>query len=699
MQNTKKDILWRLYLVFAAIVLVGIAIIGQIANIQFVHGDEYRSMADSTHTRREEIAPQRGSIYSEHGDVLATSFPYFHIYMDPSAPNTADFKKNIDSLSIDLAKMFGDKSPAQYKQKITQARSQKKRYLEIHKFVTFPEKQKLEQFPLFRLGKNRGGLIAHQIEHREYPYGSLANRTIGYTNANTGKKIGLEGAFDTLLSGKPGYALMRKINGGSWVPVGDENEIDPVDGVDVITTLDINMQDITETALRRSLVQFDAAWGTAVVMEVKTGKIKAIVNLSRTAPGVYNEDLNYAISHRIEPGSTWKLFSLMCLFEDGLSIDDHVDLNMGEYQFADRTMWDSERHNRRDVSVKTAFALSSNVGISRLAYQYYQKDPEKYVAHLQQSGIVNKTGIEIQGEPKPIFKQDPSDKDNWYKTTIPWMSVGYELQITPLQLLTFYNGIANDGKMMKPYLVQETKQFGVTKTQYEPVVINDHLCSDKTIEQLKECLLAVVDSGTAKHLKNSYYQFAGKTGTAQLLEGNTYGHNHLASFAGYFPADAPKYSMIVVVNSPSPNGGVYYGGYVAAPVFREVADKVYSHFVNMRDPVNASDSVFVGVNASARGNAYDFRQILSWLHVNETFNDNEEWVSVTAQGKSSQYQEIKTYQYTMPDVRGMGLRDAMYLLEANGMIVNVSGVGKVVLQSINPGTAIQKGTYVMITLK
>ncbi len=698
MENTKKDILWRLYLVFAGILLVGIAVVAQIANIQFMHGEEYRAMADSTHTKRQIIMPQRGSIYSENGDVLATSFPYFHIYMDPVAPNENDFKKNIDSLALDLSALFGDKSASQYKQKIIQARKQKKRYLEIHKFVTFPEKQRLEKFPLFRYGKNRGGLIAEQVEQREYPYGSLANRTIGYVSPVTGKKIGLEGAYDTLLSGKPGYALMRKITGGSWMPVGDGNEIDPVDGVDVITTLDVNMQDITETALRRSLVQFDAAWGTAIVMEVKTGKIKSIVNLSRTAPGVYNEDYNYAVTTLVEPGSTWKLVSLMCMLEDGLTIKDHVDLNMGQFQFADRTMWDSERHNRRDVSVKTAFALSSNVGISRLAAKYYQAEPEKYIQHLQDIGITERTGIEIKGEPLPVIKKNPSDKNNWYKTTIPWMSVGYELQITPLQLLTFYNGIANDGKMMKPYLVQETREYGTTKEKFEPEVLHEKFCSQKTIEQLKECMLEVVDSGTAKHLKNNFYQFAGKTGTAQLLENGVYGHNHLASFAGYFPADNPKYSIIVIVNSPSPHGGVYYGGYVSAPVFREVADKVYSHFVNMREPINESDSIYAGVQTTAKGNAYDFRQILTWLHVDETFDDNDEWVSVHANGKSSTHTPIELYKYTMPDVKGMGLRDALYLLESNGLRVGVTGAGKVIAQSINAGSAIQKGSYVMLQL-
>ncbi|MFZ1632881.1 MAG: penicillin-binding protein [Chitinophagales bacterium] len=694
MENTKKDILWRLYLILAGMVVVAIAIVVQIGNVQFVHGDEYRAMADSMRTKRQEIKPTRGSIYSEHHDVLATSFPYFNTYMDAVAPSDADFKKNIDSLSISLSRLFKDKTAAQYKQKIMQARKQKKRYVEIHKKVTLPQKQQMENFPLYRLGQNKGGLIAEPIETREYPYGSLAVRTIGYVRDNN--RVGLEGTYDTLLRGKSGFAKVKKVAGGSWVRVGEKNELDPVDGVDVITTLDINIQDITETALRRALVKNEAKWGTAVVMEVKTGKIKAIANLSQTSDGRYLENYNHAISTKVEPGSTWKLFSLMCLFEDGIELNDHVDLNYGKYQFADRTMNDSEEHNRTNVTVKTAFALSSNVGISRLAYQMYQKDPQKYTQHLIASGITEKTGIELSGERKPTFKQYPKDKNDWYATTIPWMSVGYELELTPLQLLTYYNGIANNGKMMKPYLVQETQQYGVTLQETEPVVLNEKLCSDATIKKLQECLLAVVDSGTAKHLKNDYYQFAGKTGTAKLVENGIYTHNYLASFAGYFPYDNPKYSIIVMVNSPSK--GAFYGGAVAAPVFREIADKVYSHFINIREPINTNDSLFVGVDAKARGYAYDFRQILSWLHVNEGFDDNEEWVALNAHGKSASHEAIKTYQYTMPDVRGMGLRDAMYLLETNGLKVKVNGAGKVVTQSITPGQAIIEGTFVTIQL-
>jgi len=695
MQNTKKDILWRLYLTYAGILLLCAGIIAQVVKIQFVEGEQWRAMADSVHTKEQVLEPARGSIYSEKKEVLATSFPYFDVFMDPTAPSPEDFTKNIDSLCAGLAHVFRDKSASWYKQKLTTARKQGKRYIELKKNVTMPQKEILVSLPLFRLGQNKGGIILHEHEKRAYPYGSLAVRTIGYVQ--NGRGIGLEGAYDSLLRGKSGLAVLHKVAGNTWVRMSEQNEIDPVDGMDIITTLDVNMQDITEAALRKSLVKNNAKWGTAIVMEVKTGKIKSMSNLTRVADSVYKETYNYAILEKVEPGSTWKLFSLMCLFEDGVSIDDHVDLQYGQYPFADRIMNDSEPHHRRDVTVKTAFALSSNVGISRLAYNTYQKDPEKYVDHLLNSGVADVTGIELPGEPRPYFKKDPSDKNIWYKTTIPWMSVGYELQITPLQLLTFYNAIANDGEMMKPYLVNEIQQSGISIKKFEPEVLNDKICSGKTIEQLQECLLAVVDSGTAKHLKNDYYRFAGKTGTAQLLEDKVYGHNYLASFAGYFPYEDPKYSIVVVVNSPSNN--VYYGGLVAAPVFREIADKVYSHFVNMRAPLNAENVPYLGVEASGRGYAYDYEQIFSALQVSETFDQDAEWVDVSVAGRNADHEQIKIYDYTMPDVRGMGLRDALYLLETKRLKVQSSGAGKVSMQSIPAGTAIRPDDHVFITLE
>lgn len=695
MNGVKKDIIWRLNLSLLLISIVGVAVIIQIGKIQFVDGDKYRDQAKSEHVKYETIPAKRGNIYADGGDLLAASFPYYNIIIDPGAPSQKDFSQHLDSLSLGLSKIFGDKSKSDYKKIISSARKSGKRYIVLYKKATVPQMQAAKELPLFNKGKYAGGLVIEQFEKRNYPYGTLANRTIGYTKE--GVKVGLEGAYDAQLSGTPGKELVQKISGGTWMPISDEAAVEPIDGFDITTTLDVNIQDITETALRRTLVENNAAWGTALVMEVKTGKIKAIANLTKTGEGLYSEILNYAVSQGVEPGSTFKLFSLMCLFDDGfVTENDTVDLNNGEYRFNGGTMWDSEgRHGRRNVSVKTAFALSSNVGISRLVNQYYQSDKSKYLKHLEDAGLTHKTGVEIAGEAKPQFKMDP-DADNWYGTTLPWMSVGYEIHLTPLQLLTFYNAIANDGKLMKPYLVESTSRFGETYEEFEPVVLNEKICSEQTIHQLKDCLFAVVDSGTAKHLKNEYYDFAGKTGTAKLLENGSYGHKYLASFAGYFPAENPKYSILVSVNSPS--NGKFYGGSVSAPVFREIADKLYSHHLGINEPINENDSLRIGVNTSSRGYSYDLEKVLSWLKINSDFKRSDEWIAMQVDGKKSTAKEVFVKQNEMPSVKGMGLKDALYVLENAGLKVNPVGKGKVSSQSIDAGQFIQKGNYVTIVL-
>ncbi|MCB0796228.1 MAG: transpeptidase family protein, partial [Chitinophagales bacterium] len=542
-----------------------------------------------------------------------------------------------------------------------------------------------------------GGLYKEEIQVRERPYGSLASRTVGIERENN--KVGLEGAYDSVLAGVTGLQLQRRVAGNVWMPLNDANQVDPVDGLDIITTIDVNIQDITETALRRILIKNDAAWGTAVVMEVATGKIRAISNLTRLEEGNYAEVLNYAVGTKVEPGSTFKLFSLMALLEDGyVTIQDSVDLNLGTYQYGDRVMKDSEgKHEYRNVTVEKAFANSSNVGISRLVTEHYRTNKEKYVKHITDIGLDKPTGVCIPGEPAPKFKLDPSDKKNWSGVTLPWMSVGYELEITPLQMLTFYNAVANDGKMMQPMLVEGTSRYGQMQETYKPVVLNQKICSDKTLKQVQACLEMVVDSGTAKNIRNDHYKIAGKTGTAQRLVNRFYSNtSYLASFAGYFPADDPKYSCIVVVSEPSKL--VFYGGYVAGPVFREIADKVYSHDLRMVGPVNASDSSYAGLTTRTKGYAGDFREILDWMDISEPAGNSSEWWMLSIDADKPKVSDVAIMDKVMPSVKGMGLRDAMYLLETMGLKVEVSGTGKVVYQSLSPGTGIYRGAKVFLKL-
>lgn len=695
MSGEKNDIMWRLYLSFCLILVFGIVIVVQIGKIQFVQGESYRAKGDSLQLKYRVIPAKRGNVYAESGNLLAASFPYYKIIMDPVAPSKELFNKKVDSLALCLSQTFGDKSKNEYKRILVESRNKEKRYVVLYKKATVPQMKLARNFPIFRQGQYSGGLLIEPVEYRINPYGLMANRTIGYVRNET--KVGIEGAYNDALSGVTGKQLMRKAPGGVWVPLNAKNEVEPVDGDDVFTTIDINIQDISETALRSALIKHNAAWGTAIVMEVATGKIKAITNLTRLESGGYEERYNYAIAELVEPGSTFKLFSLLALFEDGyVGLNDSVDLNNGSIQYYNRTMNDSEgRHHYRNVTVETAFEKSSNVGISRLVNEYYKNNKEKYLNRIHDVGLDQITGVDIAGEPNPKIKTDPTAK-NFSGVTLPWMSVGYELQITPLQLLNFYNAIANDGKLMKPMLVSQITSYGQVVHTNKPEVLNNSICSDNTLKKLQACLLAVVDSGTAKNIHNPYYQIAGKTGTAQLIENGRYVNRYLASFAGYFPADNPKYSCIVMVNSPA--NGVFYGGYVAGPVFREIADKVHSHHISMATALNDIDSSYQGVTAYSKGYRYDFEEILDWFNLDNQLHEDEDWIIVHPEKDTLKASQLKIADNVMPSVKGMGLRDAMYLLENKGLKVEASGRGKVINQSIDPGQTINKGMYVVLKL-
>lgn len=695
MTEVKKDILWRLYLTFALLIVFGGAIVFQIVKVQFVQGDHYRALADSTQLDYRTIEAKRGNIYAQGGDLLAASFPYYIISMDPTVVPVTDFKEGIDELCKGLAGILGEHDAYWYKSRIVKARETGRQYVVIHRKVSVPQLIELRELPIFRNGRYRGGFIYTGIEKRERPYGSLASRTVGYSRERT--NVGIEGAFDEQLSGVPGRQLMRRVSGGVWMPVTDETEVDPQDGLDIITTIDVNIQDITEEALRHTLLKNEASWGTAIVMEVKTGRVRAISNLTRQEEGDYREVLNYAIGERVEPGSTFKLFSLMALLEDGIvSIKDSVDLNKGHISYFGRTMWDSEgSHQYNNVTVQTAFAKSSNVGISRLIYENYKSDPNRYIAHLKRTGIDKATGIPIKGEPAPIFKTDPSAVD-WYGTTLPWMSVGYELQVTPLQILTFYNAIANNGKMMQPQFVEATSRYGKQIDRFEPLVLNESICSEKTLQQLRVCLQSVVDSGTARILRNDHYKVGGKTGTAQVFDNGTYqSGKYLSSFIGYFPADNPKYSIAVMVYNPTM--GIYYGGSVAGPVFREIADKVYSHHLNIIDPVNHSDSTGKEVRLAGRGASDDYAIILKELGWEQPAVAGG-FATYQVEGEKVSARTLEEKDNTMPMVKGMGMRDAVYILESKGLKVRVEGSGKVKHQYPAPGEAVAKGMEVSIRL-
>ncbi len=587
----KRDILWRVNLCFLCIVIFSLVILGRVIYIQQFQGAYWKQQAKQQQQKVIETEADRGTIYSEEGDMLSTSIPYFDIYIDFDADglrekNGKRFKENIDSLSLSLAAFFKDKSAAQYKKELQAQYNNKNRnrYYLFKKNLSFNQYKQLRDFPLVRLGKNKSGFMAEVKNKRLNPYGLLANRTIGLSREfidSDGKirstNVGLEHTYDSLLRGESGKKLVRYIAGGVYVPV-EGYEIEPEQGKDIVTTLDVNMQDIAETALLKMMNSNECDHGTCIVMEVKTGKIKAIANLGKNEKGEYWENLNYAILAS-EPGSTFKLATMLALLEDGVAtLDSKVDLEKGVWQVSRRTVYDSERHNKTEVTLKQAFEHSSNVGMAKMIWNNYSKNPMKYINHLRKLRMNELSGIDLIGETSPIIKT-PKSK-TWSATTLPWMSFGYEVLVSPLQTLMLYNAVANDGKMMKPYLVSEIKQGGMTVKKIQPQVLEEKICSDNTLRQLKEALNGVCgeEGGTGyKLFKNSLYPVAGKTGTALVANGNRGYADRIyqSSFAGYFPANDPKYSVIVVIKN-KPFAKQFYGGTVAGPVFKEIADKLFA---------------------------------------------------------------------------------------------------------------------------
>jgi cell division protein FtsI (penicillin-binding protein 3) len=700
----KKTILIRVYLVYVVFALFGVAIIAQALKIQLVDGDYWRKQSEIQIFSVRDIEAVRGNIFASDGSLLATSIPNYEIRMDmvTDALSKDYFNEKVDSLALCLSQLFNDKTPQEYKRELVMERNNKNRYHLIRRKVTYTQLKKLRKFPVFRLGQYKGGLIYIQRNVRSLPFKMLAARTIGYDMEGI-NPVGLEGAYSKELKGIGGKRLMQKIAGGVWMPVYDSNELEPEDGSDLISTIDLNIQDVAENALLTQLEKHNAAHGCVVLMEVSTGHIKAIANLSRMPAGGYAENYNYAIGASTEPGSTFKLASLMAAFEDGfIGLQDSVDTEDGTTRYYDRRMVDSHVGGYGKITVQRAFELSTNVGVSKLIYANYAKTPQKFVDRLKGMGLHMPLGLDISGEGMPKIKdvKDPS----WSGVTLPWMSIGYEVMQTPLQILTFYNAIANDGKMVKPMFVKEIRKRGRVVKSYETVVINNAICSKKTLEKTKIILEGVVENGTASNLRHANYKIAGKTGTAQIANQNkTYKVDgkvsHQASFVGYFPADNPKYSCIVVVNAPSNN--VYYGNLVAGPIFKEIADKVYSTNLEIHKPMDASLPMLAksAVPYSKNGDYQNLNTIFTELNI-ATVNKSQkkEWVKTFTGDKQVELSDVNYTAGLTPSVLGMGLQDATYILENNGYVVKAIGRGAVKRQSVMPGQRILKGNLILLEL-
>ncbi len=704
--DVKKDILWRVYLCFLGMILLGVVIAVKIFVIQDIEGDHWRKMANNLHDRYKTIDAVRGTIYSADGRMLSTTIPTFDLHMDFRADGIVQdkgvlFRQNLDSLSYNLSQLFKDRSKASYKRLLLREYKKGNRYFRLKRKVTFEQYKKLRTFPFFRLGRNRSGLIVKQINKRVNPFGLLANRTIGMYRKNA-PNIGLERTYNKYLEGKDGKVLVQRISGGGSIPV-DGYRIDPVDGKDVITTLDVNIQDVAEGALKKMLVENEAQYGTCIVMDVKTGQIKALANLGRQSNGSYYENFNYGIGKATEPGSVFKLATMIALLEDGdVQLDDQVDLENGTHRFHGRTMKDVVGDPTGLVSVRNAFELSSNVGMSKLGYKYFHKNPEKYVKYIKGLHLDQKTGIDLQGEAQPLIK-DPKSK-TWSSTTLPWMSIGYEVLLTPLDILTLYNAVANDGKMMKPYLVSAIENYGQVVKKFDPTVINPKICSESTLKDVQKLLNGVVADkvGTGhRALKNPYFKISGKTGTAMVANGRKGYSQHIyqATFVGYFPSDDPKYSCIVTVMN-KPHASRIYGASVAAPVFKEVAHKLYA--LNHKEELEDFDRPLMGDKLAIKsGKKKALQKVLKALKipmVGDSLVANAHYVSSQSENQLVNLTPVKKVKGTVPDVRGMGLKDALYLLEKSGFKVNVNGKGKVVHQSLKPGSVIGEKEKITIRL-
>lgn len=694
--NIKKSILLRVRVAFLFVMLFSIAVLVKIGHIQFVEGEKWAAMGERISFDYKRVKATRGNIYSDNGSLLATSLPFYKVAFDATQPKDDTFNKGLDSLAWHLSKFFKDKSQRDYKQMLKDARETGKQYIVLNrKQIDYQDKKAMMQWPIFREGRLKGGAIFEKVDVRFRPFSNLSRRTIGFVNENE-KGAGLEFSFNQQLGGQDGYAYYQKIAGGVWKPIFDANNVKAVDGLDLQTTIDINLQDVSETALHKAMLAHDADDGLVVVMEVETGEVKAITNLSADGHGNFYEKLNFAAGRVFEPGSTFKLVTMIALLEDTeVELSDSIDTGNGEFMFYNKTVRDHEEGGLGKVSVQEAFEHSSNVAMAKLVDKHFGNKPQKFVDYIDKLKLSTPLGVQLVGEPMPKIPR-PGEK-GWSGISLPWMAYGYGFEITPLHTLALYNAVANDGKMIRPVFVKSIKKADEDEEVFQTDVINKKICSGKTLDKLKLLLEGVVEKGTAKNIKGTHYRIAGKTGTAQILENGRYTKKYITSFVGYFPAHAPKYSAIVLIKNP--RGWYQYGSSVAAPVFKEIADNIYARNIDLHEPIETkrfakSDALPV-IRA---GNQIELSMLCNELGVSNHSQTEEEWVRTSKSGHGVNWKKIIEGKDMVPDVTGMTFRDAIYLLEKSGLKVFYEGKGRVTQQSLAPGGRVSKGDKIYIRL-
>ncbi len=686
------------YVIFVLLVLVGASILGKAAMLQFIPDENATALASSFTSKVRSIEPTRGQIWSSDGSLLATTVSEYALRWDTQAMQDKEaFDEAKDSLAVVLHEIDPKRSKRDFVRLLENAIRKKSRYELLVKNMTFQELNSFKQLSYVKKGRNRTGFVFEETKKRVKPYGSLASRTIGLFRESD--NVGLELSYDSILSGRPGKQLQELIPGSVWKPMTDEFIQEPIPGLDIVATIDVHLQDVAEHALRKQLDSLNGEWGCAILMEVETGYVRAIANLGRTKDSTYSELMNYAISQSVEPGSTMKLMSLMAALEEGsISIDDTVNTGNGERNFNGVVLHDSHQGGYGSISIKDVFAKSSNVGTALGVRKSFASKPQKFLDYLNGFGLGSTLGIDLKGEGRPSVYASVKD-EKWSANSLTQMSIGYEVAFAPIQILAFYNAVANGGKMVRPSFVQGVKQSNGKIANIEAVVLRDNIASAHTIEQCRKMMEGVGEPGGTAYeaFKQSPYKLAGKTGTSWLWKNGHYQLNrYRASFVGYFPADKPRYSCIVVIEDPR---GVYYASKVAAPVFRELADKIYATTLDIHGNnwVATGPSIMPNLRPGMVKNSHALMTAFGLPVIPK--DNGSDWSYLTRDDHSASLTAMHVREGIVPNCIGMGMRDALQALHQAGYHYKVKGKGRVVSQGVQPGTAVKKGSTIHLQLQ
>lgn len=698
----KQTVLLRARIAFLVVFLFAIAVIGKLGYIQFVQGSQWRKAAEVATIELRPTKPTRGNIYASDGSLLATSLPFYRVAFDPCIADEEMFQKHLGELSQLLASFYQDKSEQDYQALIQEARQAKRRYVVLNsRQINYQAKKMMSQWPIFQAGRWQGGVIFEKAEKRFRPFQNMAFRTIGFINEEE-YGVGLEYSFNQSLRGVDGSALYQKLAGGNWKMLYNGSATRPIDGYDIETTIDVNLQDVAHSGLLKALEESQAAYGCVVVMEVPTGEIKALVNLGQTETGQYKEVYNYAVGGQgtTEPGSSFKLVSMLALLEKtSLALTDSVDAGDGRCKFHNLTMRDVKSGGYGVITIQDAFENSSNIGIAKLIDSTFGANPQKFIDYIHKLGLNKPLGFQIAGEGVPLIKSPQSP--TWSGVTLPWMSIGYELKLTPLQILTVYNAVANHGKMVQPIIVKKIKQANRVIKEFKSPVLHKKIGSDETLEKLRAMLEGVVERGTARRFRHGFYKIAGKSGTANKVIDGRYTDATYTSFVGYFPAAAPRYSCIVVIDDPK-GASHHYGAQTAAPVVKEIADKLSAKDLVSSDCITAAQAKKTGSFPLIKaGYKDDLLHLCHELDIAHTHVVSDEWIRATIRDDTLIWQATAHFgEQQVPAVLGMTLRDALFLLENRGLEVAIQGDqgGRVKAQSLPPGTKIAQHKSIILQL-